>query len=108
MKSFALIVAALLPAAFSFPLVPAISGISTRDTIEQITDTLLFANSISQFEAARNAQNPSNLDWSSDNCSYSPDNPFGFNFVPSCHRHGKSSWRLFVSLCALTYFRLWL
>ena len=108
MKSFAFIVTALLPAAFSFPLIPTTSEISARDTIEQITDILLFANSISQFEAVRNTQNPSNLDWSSDNCSYSPDNPFGFNFVPSCHRHGKSSWRLFVSLCALTYFRHWL
>ncbi|ORY12657.1 prokaryotic phospholipase A2-domain-containing protein, partial [Clohesyomyces aquaticus] len=56
-------------------------------TIQQATDRLLFSSTIAQFEAARNAKNPSTLDWSSDGCSDSPDNPFGFNFLQSCHRH---------------------
>ena len=49
--------------------------------------TRLFTDTISQFTTARNARNPPSLDWSSDNCSDSPDNPLGFNFVPSCQRH---------------------
>ncbi|KAF2834459.1 hypothetical protein M501DRAFT_907618, partial [Patellaria atrata CBS 101060] len=51
------------------------------------TDRLLFSSTMSQFQAARNARNPSGLDWTSDGCSSSPDNPLGFNFVPSCQRH---------------------
>jgi hypothetical protein len=41
---------------------------------------------MSQFISARNARDPASLDWSSDGCSMSPDNP-GFNFLPSCYRH---------------------
>ncbi|KAJ4304606.1 hypothetical protein N0V90_000132 [Kalmusia sp. IMI 367209] len=58
-----------------------------RETAVQATDRLLFSTSISGFVAARNAQNPSTLDWSSDGCSSSPDNPLGFNFENSCYRH---------------------
>ncbi|WP_428963436.1 phospholipase [Micromonospora fluostatini] len=28
-----------------------------------------------------------NFDWSTDYCSSSPDNPLGFSFATSCHRH---------------------
>lgn len=55
--------------------------------LEAITDTLLFSTSMSDFQAARAAQNPPELDWSSDGCSYSPEDPLGFNFEPSCQRH---------------------
>ncbi|POR31809.1 Uncharacterized protein TPAR_07975 [Tolypocladium paradoxum] len=51
------------------------------------TDNLIFTVSIGSFETARNTRNPSQCDWSSDNCSWSPDKPLGFNFIPSCHRH---------------------
>lgn len=51
------------------------------------TDNLLFTVSIGTFETARNSKNPSQCNWSSDNCSWSPDKPDGFNFIPSCHRH---------------------
>ena len=44
------------------------------------TDRLLFSVSLPTFTTARNAKNPPGLDWSSDNCSWSPDNPFGFPF----------------------------
>jgi hypothetical protein len=58
-----------------------------RQSIQTITDSLLFSDSMAQFQAARNAKNPSNLDWSSDGCSDSPDNPLGFDFLESCQRH---------------------
>ncbi|USX51650.1 phospholipase [Lentzea sp. HUAS12] len=53
-----------------------------------VTDDYLYSKSLSQFTALR-AQQPDadQLDWSSDGCSYSPDNPFGFKFLPTCHRH---------------------
>ncbi|OAQ61468.1 phospholipase A2 [Pochonia chlamydosporia 170] len=51
------------------------------------TDNLIFTVSIDSFEKSRNAKDPSACDWSSDNCSWSPDKPDGFNFIPSCHRH---------------------
>ncbi|CEJ81531.1 Putative Secretory phospholipase A2 [[Torrubiella] hemipterigena] len=50
-------------------------------------DNLLLHTSIEDFEKARNAKNPSGCDWSSDNCSSSPDKPDGYNFIPSCQRH---------------------
>ncbi|KJK91627.1 hypothetical protein H633G_04548 [Metarhizium anisopliae BRIP 53284] len=40
--------------------------------------------------ASKNLATPRVLsccNWSSDNCSWSPDKPDGFNFIPSCHRH---------------------
>ncbi|KAF3491387.1 secretory phospholipase A2 [Arthroderma uncinatum] len=52
-----------------------------------VTDRLLFSTTISAFQTARNTQNPPCCDWSSDNCSSSPDMPRGYNFVPSCQRH---------------------
>lgn len=55
--------------------------------LEAITDTLLFSDSMAQFQAARNAHDPPELDFSSDGCSDSPDNPLGFDFLQSCQRH---------------------
>ena len=49
--------------------------------------TVHLSDSMSQFQAARNARNPAALNWSSNNCSNSPDNPFGFEFEQSCQRH---------------------
>jgi hypothetical protein len=57
------------------------------ETAIAATDHLLFSTTISAFEAARNAKNPPSLDWASDGCSSSPDNPFGFDFIEECHRH---------------------
>lgn len=45
-----------------------------------VTDELLFSVSLATFSSRRAAKDPSTLDWSSDNCSWSPDNPFGFAF----------------------------
>ncbi|KAF2865266.1 prokaryotic phospholipase A2-domain-containing protein [Massariosphaeria phaeospora] len=58
-----------------------------QETAEQATDRLLFRSSMDVFQAARNAQDPSSLDWTNDGCSSSPDNPFEFDFINSCHRH---------------------
>ena len=74
-------------------LVPALTlalplSLFQRQTdLEAITDTLLFSDTMSQFQAARNAQDPPELDWSSDGCTDSPDNPLGFDFLASCQRH---------------------
>ncbi|HEY0447508.1 MAG TPA: phospholipase [Actinophytocola sp.] len=56
--------------------------------LRQTTDQYLFSTSLASFQTLR-AQQPyrDQLDWSSDGCSNSPDNPFGFNLVKACYRH---------------------
>jgi hypothetical protein len=53
-----------------------------------ITDEYLFTTTLTEFTALR-AQQPhaEELDWNSDGCTYSPDSPLGFQFLPACHRH---------------------
>ncbi|KAA8647964.1 hypothetical protein EYZ11_005669 [Aspergillus tanneri] len=51
------------------------------------TNNLIFKVSMKTFQKARKAKNPSKCNWSSDNCSKSPDKPDGYNFIPSCQRH---------------------
>ncbi|MBB5955681.1 hypothetical protein FHS29_002262 [Saccharothrix tamanrassetensis] len=53
-----------------------------------VTDDYVFGKTLAQFSSIR-AGTPyrDQLDWSSDGCSWSPDNPFGFKFLPACHRH---------------------
>ncbi|KJZ68493.1 hypothetical protein HIM_12112 [Hirsutella minnesotensis 3608] len=52
------------------------------------TDRLLFQVSIKTFVKARKAKNPSQCNWSSDNCSKSPDKIPGFvDFTHFCQRH---------------------
>ncbi|KAI9163090.1 hypothetical protein HJFPF1_04688 [Paramyrothecium foliicola] len=64
---------------------PAESSIAPRQA--SVTDNLLFGITLPAFTARRNARNPPNLDWTSDGCTSSPDNPLNFPFVPACHRH---------------------
>ena len=81
---------ALLPAvALALPTSGETSAatVTVRQTASTITDQLLFQSTLPQFTAKRNARDPPTLDWASDGCSSSPDNPFGFPFVPACHRH---------------------
>lgn len=56
--------------------------------LRQVTDQYLYSTSLSSFQTLR-SQRPygDQLDWSSDGCSNSPDNPFGFNLVKACYRH---------------------
>ena len=56
--------------------------------LRQVTDSYLFSYSLSGFQTVRSQQPyAGQLDWGSDGCSSSPDNPFGFNFVKACYRH---------------------
>jgi hypothetical protein len=56
--------------------------------LRQVTDQYLFSTSLSAFQTTRGRHpHAGQLDWSSDGCSSSPDNPFGFNFVKACYRH---------------------
>ena len=52
-----------------------------------ITDELVFDVSMATFQQRRAAKDPSCCDWSSNGCSWSPDNPLGFDFEPACDRH---------------------
>lgn len=81
----------LVPAALAAGPVP----LSPRQNINTITDQYLFDISLPQFVTFRNARNPATLDWTSDGCSDSPDNPLGFNFEPACYRHdfGYTNYR---------------
>ncbi|GGX80407.1 phospholipase [Streptomyces hiroshimensis] len=67
---------------------PAIAEPSSKPPLQAYTDKLLFAYSMDQFQSVRNNKGRSDkLDWSSDGCSWAPDRPMGFNFLPSCQRH---------------------
>lgn len=67
-----------------------------RQDINTVTDQLLFSVTLPEFETRRNRKDPASLDWSSDGCTSSPDNPFGFPFLPGCHRHdfGYQNYRV--------------
>lgn len=57
-------------------------SVAARATdLETITDEYLFDISLDQFITYRNAEDPDTLDWTSDGCTDSPDNPLGFDFV---------------------------
>lgn len=67
-------------AALAFLLVPAIALAAPsikRQDLEAATDELLFSVTLPTFISRRAALDPPGLDWSSDSCSSSPDNPFG-------------------------------
>lgn len=56
--------------------------------LRSVTDHYLYEISLTGFVDVR-AQRPydDQLDWSSDACSWSPDEPLGYEFTNSCHRH---------------------
>lgn len=87
----------LLPAALALPTTSGShdAKIAHRQSAESITDELLFSITLPMFTTRRNARDPSTLDWSSDGCTSSPDNPFGFPFTPACNRHdfGYNNYR---------------
>lgn len=69
--------AALLPATAL-----ALSVVTPRQTdVETITDEYLFDITLDQFVTYRDAQDPDTVDWTSDGCTDSPDNPLGFEYV---------------------------
>ncbi|GAA2782412.1 phospholipase [Saccharopolyspora taberi] len=58
------------------------------DDLRQITDRYLFEISLPEFVDVRAEKPyPDQLDWSSDSCSWSPDEPLGYDFSSSCDRH---------------------
>lgn len=58
------------------------------DRLRQATDRYLFALELDEFTAVRAQQPyPNQLDWTSDSCSLSPDEPLGNDFATSCDRH---------------------
>ncbi|KHO01051.1 p15-like protein [Metarhizium album ARSEF 1941] len=81
MKPDALLLLAVAATALAAPASPR------RLDINGVTDRLLFVATLPQFDSRRDAEDPPCLDWSSDGCTSSPDNPFGFPFLPACHRH---------------------
>ena len=73
---FTTVAAFFLPAVMASPT--GGNGIVKRQTA--VTDELIFSISLPAFISRRNARDPPSLDWSSDSCSTSPDNPFGYPF----------------------------
>ena len=73
-----------LPAVLALP---ATSSPVKRQSVTVQTDDILFGISLPAFLDRRAARDPPTLDWSSDGCSSSPDNPLGFHFTPGCNRH---------------------
>ncbi|MEB3366981.1 phospholipase [Saccharopolyspora mangrovi] len=60
----------------------------TPEELQKTTDSYLYEHSLDEFTETRSEQpHADQLDWSSDGCSYSPDSPFGYKFLQSCHRH---------------------
>ena len=59
----------------------------SKRQLRTITDEILFDISLVAFTIRRDARDPPYLDWVSDNCTLSPDNPLGFPFTPGCQRH---------------------
>lgn len=60
----------------------------TEEELRAVTDRYLFRTSLDGFVSLR-ADRPHDeqLDWSSDACSWSPDEPLGYEFTQSCLRH---------------------
>jgi len=54
--------------------------VERQASLEQVTDTYMFDISIAEFIANRNGKvGPPELNWDSNGCTASPDNPFGFD-----------------------------
>lgn len=98
MRFYALVLA-LASGAVAAPSA-SMSHLVSRQTVEAslvpITDQLLFKTDLPWFTARRNRRDPPTLDWTSDGCTSSIDNPFGFPFVQGCNRHdfGYQNYRI--------------
>ncbi|QFU92316.1 phospholipase [Amycolatopsis sp. YIM 10] len=62
------------------------AGTAQAIDVRAVTDDYLFSKSLSGFVSVRGTY-PSDLDWSTDACSWSPDKPLGYNFTQACWRH---------------------
>ncbi|KAL8393860.1 hypothetical protein RB595_003567 [Gaeumannomyces hyphopodioides] len=84
--ALALILGAAVGPAVALPTAPVVAPRQTAELVA-LTDRYSFQLSLPDFSARHAARDPSALDWTTDGCSSSPDNPLGFPFLPGCHRH---------------------
>ncbi|MFF0720382.1 phospholipase [Micromonospora sp. NPDC003816] len=70
---------------------PAAAAVTPAQKLSVLSSwTQTSASSYNAWNSARQNRTPwagYNFDWSTDFCSSSPDNPLGFRFSLSCHRH---------------------
>ena len=60
----------------------------TDAELRAVTDEYLYEIALGDFTDLRDEKpHDDQLDWSSDSCSYSPDDPLGYEFTESCDRH---------------------
>lgn len=78
--------ALFLGAATALPLPVAVLPRQTAELVA-LTDRYSFELTLPEFTAKHSARDPPALDWTTDGCSSSPNNPLGFPFLPGCHRH---------------------
>jgi len=86
MKHVATVCFTLLLSCSAFSL-PRTSLTARQANLEQVTDMLLFDVSLATFEARDAAENPPELIWEDNGCTFAPDNPLGFDFFEACDRH---------------------
>jgi hypothetical protein len=69
------------------------SSLETRQSaLQKATDKYAFSITLEQFIDNRNKKaGPTGLDWNSNGCSYSPDNPFGFDCTVLSFSHYTSA-----------------
>ncbi|KAF1812836.1 secretory phospholipase A2 [Eremomyces bilateralis CBS 781.70] len=68
--------------------VSAISILEPRQSCSKaLADEYIFTLTLSAFLLVRASQTPSCFDWTSNNCTVAPDNPFGYPFKHACQRH---------------------
>ncbi|KAF5128591.1 putative secreted protein [Metarhizium anisopliae] len=69
---------------------------TTSRSLIPITDSIMFDIPLPEFTIRRDNELPNKVDWTSDGCTSSPNNPFNFPFLPACHRHdfGYANFRL--------------
>ncbi|KAL8366759.1 hypothetical protein RB595_010562 [Gaeumannomyces hyphopodioides] len=91
MKFKALLLGAVIAPALAQPTVLLGAGVSPvsrrQGDLVAVTNSHCFSLTLPQFTAKRNARDPASLDWTTDDCTLSPENPLGFPFAPACHRH---------------------
>jgi hypothetical protein len=67
-------------------LISAVTALPANGLVERqvsTTDELSFSLTLPQFTVRRNNRDPPTLDWTTDGCTSSPDNPFGYPFLVS-------------------------
>jgi hypothetical protein len=68
--------------------IPDKNAVLPDNELSTVTDRFLFEAGMSDFQYYKKVTPASSqLDWSDDGCSNSPDNPLDFDFMPSCQRH---------------------